>query len=79
MKWLKNRARFYLSCNISEPILFSENEKSYVQEPSNFSMLESKLWPNKTNQKCKGCKWWDLPKLAANTLASLILVLFSAP
>ena len=39
---------FYLSCKY-----FCEN----IKEPSHFSMLESKLWHNKTEtKKIKGCK-----------------------
>ena len=51
MKWLKNRVGqgfiFQVIISAHYCILFSEN----VKEPSHFSILESKLWHNKTETK----------------------------
>ena len=74
MKGLKNRARFFMKFFL-HTILFSENERNQVKEPSHLACLNH----NKTNQKYEGYKWWNLSELVTNTLASLILVIFSAP
>ena len=44
-------------------------------------MFEYKLWHNETQTKknLEVIKWWDLSKLVTNALASLILIIFSAP
>ena len=56
-------------------ILFSENFISKVKEPSHFNMLEFKLWLSKTETKnVKDCKDGGI-----DPLASLILIIFSAP
>ena len=73
MKWLKNRARFYLSCNYScTPYLLVKIKE--VKEPSHFSMLESKLKYNKTETKTA-----MVAKMVEFTLTSLIFVTFSVP
>ena len=56
MKWLKNRARFYLSCNFSCTLYFLVKIKVKLKNLLTSACLNLKLWHKKTNQKCKGCK-----------------------
>ena len=50
MKWLKNKASFYLSWNYSYILYFLMKMKE-VKQPLHFSLLQSKLCHNKTETK----------------------------
>ena len=78
MKWLKNRARFYLSCNYSCTLYLLVKIKEVKLKNLHTSACLN-LNYGTTKQKPKMWRlqrWWNLSKVITNTLASLILVIF---
>ena len=52
VKWLKNRAKFYLSCNYYCTLYFFVKMKEVkLKNLYTSAYLESKLWHNKTETK----------------------------
>ena len=75
----QGRARFYLSCNYFCTLYFLV-KMSLVKLKNLHTSACLNLNYGKTKQKSKRLQgWWNLSKLVTNTLASLILVIFSAP
>ena len=81
-EWLKNKTRFYLLCNYSYILHLLIVKFKEI----NSKNLHTSACVNRdygiTKQKPKMQKlqrWWNLSKLATNTVASLIFITFSVP